>query len=342
MTLRSPYGAGHLGMNTNRSFNMKFMSIMIALVFSLVCHAQGFFIDLHGLVTEYESGEPIKNALVHVVSSDQTLDMITKKDGSYSVHLKRGSDYYIYFSKKGMITKHVNINAVNVPEQPDVPFYDMDLQMTLFEIIEGVNYSFFEKPVARAEYKHSTRALNWDNEYTKERGREMFAFMQEHKKKKAGYYDISWQKPRMIIFDSLLVLSNDSSDIAVVEKVMEEFVPEDTMTSYYDDQNAAPATQVESVKGLFFTVQVGVYSKPVPLDEIYNITPLNSELMDDGKIRYTSGMFNEMNDAVDYRAKMVRLGVKDAFIVAYFNGKRIPLDDAIYLNEKFGNRLGRQ
>lgn len=317
------------------------MPLILALIFSFACHAQAFFINLHGLVTEYESGSPIKNVLVHIVSADQTVDLVTKKDGSYSVHLKRGADYRVYFSKKGMITKLVNINAVNVPLHPDAPFYDMDLQMTLFEAIDGVNYSFFEKPVAKAEYKHSTRALNWDNEYTKERGRKMQTFMQEHRKKRAGYYDISRQKPKMIIFDSLLVLSNDSSDIAVVEKAVENFVPLDTLASYYNDQNAAPATQVENVKGLFFTVQVGVYSKPASLDRIYNITPLNSELMDDGKIRYTSGMFNEMGDAVGYRAKMVQLGVKDAFIVAYFNGKRIPLDDAIYLSEKFGSKLSR-
>ena len=321
---------------------MRTMSLIYTLIFSVVCHAQAFFINLHGLVTEYESGMPIRNVLVHVSSSDQTMDVVTKKDGSYAIALKRGIDHRVYFSKKGMVTKYVNINALNVPEYPDVPFYDMDLQMTLFGIIEGVNYSFFDKPVARAEYKHSTRALNWDNEYTKSQGLKMTAFMREHRKKSAGYYARSVHKPKLIIFDSLLVLSDDSSDVAVVDKALEEFHPVDTVMSYYPEQDVAPATQVETVKGLFYTVQVGVYSKPVQLDKIYNITPLNSELMDDGKIRYTSGMFEDMNETIEYRKKMVGLGVKDAFIVAYFNGKRIPLDDAIYLSEKFGKRLSRQ
>lgn len=320
---------------------MKIMSLLFSLILTLTCAAQTFFIDLHGLVTEHESGLPLKNVLIHIVSSGQTVDLLTKKDGVYAVHLKRGVNYQVFFSKKGMVTKHVNIDARGVPEYPDVPFYDMDLQMTLFEHIDGVNFSFFEKPVARAEYKHSTRALNWENEYTKVQGIKMTAFMREYRKKRDGYYLRSEHKPKLIIFDSLLVLSEDSSDIAVVDKAINEFVPTDSSGSYYD-QNAAPATQVETIKGLFFTIQVGVYSKPTSLEKIYNITPLNSELMDDGKIRYTSGMFGTMEDAIEYRKKMVGLGVKDAFVVSYFNGRRIPLDDAIYLHEKFGSRLGRQ
>lgn len=320
---------------------MKIMSLLFSFIFTLTCAAQTFFINLHGLVTEHESGLPLKNVLIHIVSSDQTVALLTKKDGMYIAHLKRGINYHVFFSKKGMVTKHVNIDARGVPECPDVPFYDMDLQMTLFEHIEGVNFSFFEKPVARAEYKHSTRALNWENEYTKVQGIKMAAFMREYRKKRDGYYLRSEQKPKLIIFDSLFVLSEDSSDIEVVDKAIKEFVPIDSSRSYYD-QNAAPATQVETIKGLFFTVQVGVYSKPTSLDKIYNITPLNSELMDDGKIRYTSGVFGTMEGAIEYRKKMVGLGVNDAFVVSYFNGRRIPLDDAIYLHEKFGSRLGRQ
>src|SRR5262249_4683009 len=89
-------------------------------------------------------------------------------------------------------------------------------------------------------------------------------------------------------------------------------------------------------KGLFFTVQVGVYSKPTALDRLFNITPLNSERTETNKIRYTTGIFVDMDKARTRKDQTVGLGVKDAFITAYLNGKRIPMRDARALIAKFG------
>jgi hypothetical protein len=47
-----------------------------------------------------------------------------------------------------------------------VPFYDMDVQMTLFRWVDGVDLSIFEQPVGLAEYVHSVRKLTWDIDYT--------------------------------------------------------------------------------------------------------------------------------------------------------------------------------
>ncbi len=52
---------------------------------------------------------------------------------------------------------------------PDVPFYDMDVQMTMFTWINGFDFSAFEVPLAMAAYKHSVRNLNWDIVYTEDR-----------------------------------------------------------------------------------------------------------------------------------------------------------------------------
>lgn len=90
------------------------------------------------------------------------------------------------------------------------------------------------------------------------------------------------------------------------------------------------------MKGLFFTVQVGVYSKPTALDRLFNITPLNSERTATGKIRYTTGIFLDEGQAVQRKNGTVTLGVTDAFVTAYLNGKRIPVRDARALLAKFG------
>ncbi|MCB0764412.1 MAG: hypothetical protein KDB84_06890, partial [Flavobacteriales bacterium] len=108
---------------------------------------------------------------------------------------------------------------------------------------------------------------------------------------------------------------------------------------YYNDPTAAPARQVETIKGLFFTVQVGVYSKPVALGRIYNIAPLNSERTETGKIRYTTGVFLDTDQANARKEVTIGLGVKDAFVTAYLNGKRIPMREANALLARFGSDI---
>jgi hypothetical protein len=90
----------------------------------------------------------------------------------------------------------------------------------------------------------------------------------------------------------------------------------------------AISTDVSKLKGLFFTVQVGVYSKPVPASKLYNISPLNSEVTENGYIRYSSGIYTDINQATAAKNKIVDIGISDAFVTAYFNGKRISIAEA--------------
>lgn len=126
---------------------------------------------------------------------------------------------------------------------------------------------------------------------------------------------------------------------ASAEAIIDAFKPAPEAASYYNDPAAAPARQVETVKGLFFTVQVGVYSKPVPLDRLFNITPLNSERTETAKIRYTTGVYLDMERARTRKDEAVALGVKDAFVTAYLNGKRIPMTEARALIAKHGSSI---
>jgi len=103
--------------------------------------------------------------------------------------------------------------------------------------------------------------------------------------------------------------------------------------------NAAKASQVEVMSGLFYTVQVGVYTKPVPASSLYNMSPLNSELTESKKIRYSTGAYTSMQDAVNKRAEAKAAGISDAFITAYYNGSRITLSEADRLLKVHGESI---
>lgn len=100
--------------------------------------------------------------------------------------------------------------------------------------------------------------------------------------------------------------------------------------------NSAPATMVETMDGLFYTVQVGVFSKPVPSVSLKSISPLNTELTATNKIRYTTGVFKNLDGAIAQRSVAKQLGLADAFVTAYYNGKKITLSEADQLLKEMG------
>jgi hypothetical protein len=110
---------------------------------------------------------------------------------------------------------------------------------------------------------------------------------------------------------------------------VDQIMLEEVEVGYYKPAaNDVKAQEVEVIEGLFYTVQVGVFSKPVSADRLFNIAPLNSELTDTKKIRYTTGQFTSLADAVQKRNDTRGAGITDAFITAYYNGRRITLGEA--------------
>ncbi len=138
-------------------------------LFLLPLPVAAFYIHLHGLVTEAFTGYEMKGVQVRLVKdSIERETIITSGNGRYELYLERGYDYVVWFHRPDMVTKHVRIDAREIPLFPDVPFYDMDLQITLFQWIEEFDFSVFDVPIGMAAYKHSVRNLNWDIAYTED------------------------------------------------------------------------------------------------------------------------------------------------------------------------------
>jgi hypothetical protein len=118
-------------------------------------------------------------------------------------------------------------------------------------------------------------------------------------------------------------------------------VIDDKKDDYYaGNPNAAKANQIEVIQGLFFTVQVGVYSNPVTPDKIFNLSPLNSELITRNNwIRYTTGVYKAFDKADLRKTEIRNIGVKDAFVVAYINGNKITPEKALELLKQFGDSI---
>lgn len=150
-----------------RSTRTLVVLVLLATCLSAQAQRERFYIRLYGLVTEYFTGSPEKGVLVRVLRDSVPLDeAVTKSNGTYEFLLDRGAVYTVWFSRQDLVTKHVRIDAREIPVFPDVPFYEMDVQMTMIEWIEGGDYGVFDMPLGEALYKRSVRNLSWNVEYT--------------------------------------------------------------------------------------------------------------------------------------------------------------------------------
>ena len=139
------------------------------------------------------------------------------------------------------------------------------------------------------------------------------------------------------IDNNTVVNINKVSDEVIVKPVTE--IDKAKVDYYTSVADAAPASQVEIINGLFYTVQIGVYSKPVPASELFNVSPLNSQLTKSSKIRYSTGIYTILDEAVQRKNELVDLGIVDAFVTAYFNGNRISIAESKKLLEVNGESI---
>lgn len=84
-------------------------------------------------------------------------------------------------------------------------------------------------------------------------------------------------------------------------------------------------------KGIIFKVQVGVFKQGVPpnLWDIYQtIEDLSNYFTSDGLKIYTTGKFNNYEEAVKHKQKIIEKGISDAFIVAYIDERMVSVQEA--------------
>lgn len=127
---------------------------------------------------------------------------------------------------------------------------------------------------------------------------------------------------------NIKILNNetDENTINSTKKLNSEFSIQ--ATSPYSANNPIP----ENIKfplGLIYTIQIGAFSKKVLPDFFSGIHPIMAEFLIDRNIyKYYAGIFRSFNEADSGLQKVRSLGFKEAFIVAYFDNKKIPLSRA--------------
>ncbi len=103
-------------------------------------------------------------------------------------------------------------------------------------------------------------------------------------------------------------------------------------------EGTAATKNADKIQGLYFTVQLGAFSKPIQATDVYNISPLVTKFV--GNLyKYSTGIYRSVNDAVVRKNEVVALGNSDAFVTAYYNGEKISVTKAQQLIEQQGESV---
>jgi hypothetical protein len=85
---------------------------------------------------------------------------------------------------------------------------------------------------------------------------------------------------------------------------------------------------------LIYKIQLGAYSRGLPayvkrlFDKLSYIRKIENYTDENGIVVYTTGNLTNYDDAVKMQEQVRREGIEDAYVVPYFNGKRITLNEA--------------
>jgi uncharacterized protein YbjQ (UPF0145 family) len=80
---------------------------------------------------------------------------------------------------------------------------------------------------------------------------------------------------------------------------------------------------------IIYRVQIAASKVPVSIPELQKIYPSNGTIhtsIENGWYKYSVGMFNSYREAKKFK---INIGVKDAFVVAYINNKRVNISKAL-------------
>jgi hypothetical protein len=167
------------------------------------------------------------------------------------------------------------------------------------------------------------------------------SYKQIKKELREYYYDIEkFEKLKVDMADAKIkadslneVLANmkrsEDENTELVERIRAERMKNQETLQTLENQAKLPAERKAiPSEGVFFTIQIGAYNK-MNISTLINETAadLSVEVDESGLKRYLLGGYRNYDDAAAARKKIRQLGVKDAWIVSYKDGKRVPMTE---------------
>src|SRR5690554_66036 len=192
-----------------RNFILKTVAVLSFFLGVLQVQGQGE-LYIFGVVKDYSTGKKLDNITISAYQNGQKVDSYTTSgNGKYEFFLDLGKEYEVQFEGKGLVSKKVYMDSRNIPEEDIGAGFSMNIEMSLFQEIEGLDIAVLEKPIGKAKYNPNTGALEFDFAYTQEIKDELNRLMRE------------WEKGAK---DKLAAEEEKQKELEALEKEFEKLV----------------------------------------------------------------------------------------------------------------------
>lgn len=177
----------------------KLRNLFFLMVFLVagVASAQVDNVYVYGTVKDYNTSKKLDAITVTVYKDGvKSNSVVTSANGKYEFNLDYGYEYKLVYEKPGMVGKNVVIDTRGIPEEERVGGLAMNVEMTLFQDIPGIDFSLMKQPIGKSKYNGSDGTLSWDLAYTEQMRAELNRLMKEYddKKKREANAEAAFKK----------------------------------------------------------------------------------------------------------------------------------------------------
>ncbi|MBK9148353.1 MAG: hypothetical protein IPM12_11135 [Flavobacteriales bacterium] len=135
---------------------------------------------VYGLVKDIRTGERPTGISVEAIDLKWGRWKLaaTSDSSKYELDLGRNGEWLVTFSVPGYVSKRIKLMLFGPTPEEWVGGFGMNVDMTMIQPQEGVDYSLLEEPFGICRYNSETGMFEWDLAYT-EKMRERQAAMLE-------------------------------------------------------------------------------------------------------------------------------------------------------------------
>ena len=176
----------HQRMFTSRALRtIRVFATSVSLLLAVLGYGQVDNVYVYGTVKDYTTSKKLDGITVTVFKNGGKLaEVVTNASGKYEFNLDYGSDYKLVYSKPGIISKNISIDTKNIPEEERVGGHGMNVEMTLFQELPGIDFSVLQQPIGKAKFDPASKEVTWDLQYTEQVRSEIARLMREYDEKK--------------------------------------------------------------------------------------------------------------------------------------------------------------
>lgn len=143
---------------------LRILLLSCSLLIAALAHAVQ--LRVHGSVTDLLERTPLADVEVRVYKDGVKQQVLrTGNSGAYEVMLDNNASYVIRFMQAGRVTKCFAVHTHGGAWADDKRVMDLEVEMTLFRPVEGVDLSWFDLPMGMARFQPMTGHVSWNADY---------------------------------------------------------------------------------------------------------------------------------------------------------------------------------